>query len=203
MFDHFVDKYKEACVIRQMTKTDWIQIILLSISIVISLVAPFLTNGVILIIGIVAMIAALVWIIGRSNKERKKFGYAQESFNKRIINVETALKECKLNDEKSIDWLLDISGERLNKEPSQEFLKPFASVVAVPAILGFIAGLEEQMSVEVMIDLLIVIIAVMFVFYMLLIFVESDIKDMLHSKYRRLEKMNEDLTYIKLKGIPN
>jgi hypothetical protein len=149
------------------------------------------------------MIAALVWIIGRSNKERKKFGYAQESFNKRIINVETALKECKLNDEKSIDWLLDISGERLNKEPSQEFLKPFASVVAVPAILGFIAGLEEQMSVEVMIDLLIVIIAVMFVFYMLLIFVESDIKDMLHSKYRRLEKMNEDLTYIKLKGIPN
>jgi uncharacterized Rmd1/YagE family protein len=51
VFDHFVDKYKEACVIRQMTKTDWIQIILLSISIVISLVAPFLTNGVILIIG--------------------------------------------------------------------------------------------------------------------------------------------------------
>lgn len=107
MFDYFVDKYKEACVIRQMTKTDWIQIILLSISVVILLVASFLANGVILIIGIGAMIAASAWIIVRSNKERKKFGYAQESFNKRIINVETALKECKLNDEKSIDWLIE------------------------------------------------------------------------------------------------
>ncbi len=202
MFDYFVERYKEACIVRQLKTIDWIQLILLCISFVVSLIFSFIGNICFVVGGLVVSVLDLAWIVKRSKKEQREYSEIQK-YNMRVENIQKILVECKLYDKDSIDWLLKTSESRLEREPQQEYMKTFASAIAGPILLGAVATIEDKMNLYNIICLSVVIVVFSFVFYISMVLLESDLKDMTHAKYRRLEEMIEDLRYVALKSIKN
>lgn len=201
MLDLFIKEYKKACEIRSLTWMEWTHLSIMLVMVGAILVFKILDLMIGIVITIAIMILDMIWLVLSTRLRQNEIGDSLAGFNKRIKQVKNALNKYNLYDRKSIEWMIEVSKMRLQKEPRGEYIKPFATAVTVPILLGLVTIIEKQVPIEFIMNFLVIFIDVMFIFYFELIMVESDIRDMVNSKYRLLEKMNEDLSYIILKDF--
>lgn len=193
MFDIILEKYMEAVKLRKMTLMEKIQIGLIFIACIALVFFNIMGWYILSLIVYIVLLGDSVWMIVLMKKTTAADRI--DSYKKRIENVETMLKNYSAYE--LIDYFVEVGKTRLEREPKDYYFAPIASAVGVPVLMSVFSAFSKDMNFNEYIIFSAVFAILALTLYSAFRISADMIKVIRNQRYRQIEKMIEDLLYIK------